>query len=618
VSEQFTSPRPAAGPGGADEPTRTDLPTVSGPASAPSTPDGGESAEQSQGAPRRDRRRVLAIAGGAAVAVLAVLYGGAVLAFGGEIPRGTTVAGIEIGGLSEAAAIDKLNAGLAGRLAEPIKLTAGEDSVELDPKTSGLGVDIPATVDDVAGGASPAALWRGMVGGGSSDLVKTADKDALAASLQGVADQLDRAPVDGTVGFADGAVAATPAQVGRALDKEAAAGVIGATFLDSTDPVELPMTESQPTVDQADVDKAVAEFAQPAVSGPVTVVAGDERAVITPSVLTQALTLTPDAEGVLQPALDGEKLLAAGESVFGDLASGAKDASVKIENNRPVVVPGQSGQGIAAADLSQAVLAVLTKSGDERTATVTLSTVEPELTTEQAAALGVASVISETTTSFPYAAYRNTNIGRAAAKIDNTFLKPGDTFSLNKIVGERTEANGFTTGWTIQQGVLKEDLGGGVSQVATTTFNAAYKAGMEDVEHKPHSLYFDRYPAGVEATVAWPSVDLKFTNDTPYGVVVDTVFSAAPAGGSGSLTVKIWSTPYWNSDIQTSGRYAPTTHGVVYDTSPTCEAQAGQDGFQIDVKRTRTAAGEAPKTDKRHVVYNTGSKIVCGPAPAGG
>ena len=108
MSEQFTSPRPGGRPGGADEPTRTDLPTVSGPAYAPPSPDGDESAEQSPGAPRRDRRRVLAIAGGAAVAVLAVLYGGAVLAFGGEIPRGTTVAGIEIGGMSQAAAIDKL------------------------------------------------------------------------------------------------------------------------------------------------------------------------------------------------------------------------------------------------------------------------------------------------------------------------------------------------------------------------------------------------------------------------------------------------------------------------------------------------------------------------------
>ena len=82
-------------------------------------------------------------------------------------------------------------------------------------------------------------------------------------------------------------------------------------------------------------------------------------------------------------------------------------------------------------------------------------------------------------------------------------LKPGDTFSLNDIVGERTAANGFTKGFIISDGVFTEDFGGGVSQVATTTFNAAFFAGLEDVEHKPHSFYIDRYPVGREATVAW-------------------------------------------------------------------------------------------------------------------
>ena len=90
-------------------------------------------------------------------------------------------------------------------------------------------------------------------------------------------------------------------------------------------------------------------------------------------------------------------------------------------------------------------------------------------------------------------------------------LKPGETFSLNDTVGERTEANGFTKGFIISDGIFKEDLGGGVSQMATTTFNAMFFAGLEDVEHKPHSFYIDRYPVGREATVAWGAVDLRFT-----------------------------------------------------------------------------------------------------------
>ena len=99
-------------------------------------------------------------------------------------------------------------------------------------------------------------------------------------------------------------------------------------------------------------------------------------------------------------------------------------------------------------------------------------------------------------------------------------LKPGETFSLNDTVGERTGENGFTKGFIISDGIFKEDLGGGVSQMATTTFNATFFAGLEDVEHKPHSFYIDRYPVGREATVAWGAVDLRFKNDTPYGVLI--------------------------------------------------------------------------------------------------
>ena len=115
--------------------------------------------------------------------------------------------------------------------------------------------------------------------------------------------------------------------------------------------------------------------------------------------------------------------------------------------------------------------------------------------------------------------------------------------------------------------------------------------------------------------MAWPSLDLKFKNDTPYGVVVDTAFSASAPGRQGSLTVRIWSSPYWTTNIQTSERYAPVKHGIEYNTSPECEAHAGQDGFQIDVTRTRNAPDKGTKTDKRHVVYKAGAQVVCGPKP---
>ena len=101
--------------------------------------------------------------------------------------------------------------------------------------------------------------------------------------------------------------------------------------------------------------------------------------------------------------------------------------------------------------------------------------------------------------------------------MDRTLVLPGKVFSLNRTVGERTEARGFAAGYIINNGQLEVDFGGGVSQLVTTTFNAAYFAGLEIVEHHPHSFYISRYPEGREATVAWGVKDLRFRNDSPNG-----------------------------------------------------------------------------------------------------
>ena len=143
-----------------------------------------------------------------------------------------------------------------------------------------------------------------------------------------------------------------------------------------------------------------------------------------------------------------------------------------------------------------------------------LTGAKAKFSTADAKKLGIKQVTGEFTTYFPYLPYRNVNIGRAAELINGTLLKPGEIFSLNGVVGERTAANGFTEGYIIEEGKFRKELGGGVSQSATTTFNAMFFAGLKDIQHQPHTLFIDRYPPGREATVAWPSLDLKFQNDT--------------------------------------------------------------------------------------------------------
>ncbi len=221
--------------------------------------------------------------------------------------------------------------------------------------------------------------------------------------------------------------------------------------------------------------------------------------------------------------------------------------------------------------------------------------------------------MSTFTTYFPYAEYRNVNIGRAAEIVNGTILEPDEIFSLNGIVGERTVENGFTEGYVISDGILVTDLGGGVSQMATTTFNAMFFAGLKDIEHKPHSFYIDRYPVGREATVAWGSVDLRFQNDTPYGVLITASVTPSTPTSSGVVTVSMWSTKHWDITTSASERYnftSPETRRV--DTLQ-CHPNEGYGGFDIDVWRyfRKPGSSELVRQEKFHTSYIPSDTVIC-------
>ena len=244
-----------------------------------------------------------------------------------------------------------------------------------------------------------------------------------------------------------------------------------------------------------------------------------------------------------------------------------------------------------------------------RVATVALSTVQPKLTTDKANTLGIKEVVGTFTTHYPYAAYRLQNIHRAADLINGKTLLPGEIFSLNQTVGERTAANGFAIGFIINNGKFEKDFGGGTSQVATTTFNAAFFAGLKIIEHKAHSLYISRYPAGREATVAWPDLDLKFQNDSGHAVVIITSYT------SSTVTVTIWGTKIYDIESESGPRYHETGFATQYDPTPTCLPEGGVDGFDIDVTRVFKQGGVVVKREPFHTHYAPTPQIYCRAAP---
>ena len=108
------------------------------------------------------------------------------------------------------------------------------------------------------------------------------------------------------------------------------------------------------------------------------------------------------------------------------------------------------------------------------------------------------------------------NVQLVARLIDNHFIAPNEEFSFNGTTGDRNAAKGFLEAPVIINGELKTGLGGGVCQVSTTSFNAAYEAGLPITDRTNHALYISHYPQGRDATVNYPDTDLKFVNDTDH------------------------------------------------------------------------------------------------------
>ncbi|WP_203336113.1 VanW family protein [Nocardioides limicola] len=539
---------------------------------------------------------------------------------GENVPRGMTVAGVDIGGHTPERAAEVLKAGLADRELATMTVSVDEVTREIPARRLGLSVDHEASVAAAGAGASwhPVRLWDYFTGGRNLDPVIVIDHSRLDEQLDGFDEQVSVEPVDAAVTFRAGRFETTDPAPGRALDRAGARAAIEAAYLGDDPVARLPFTPLAPEVGEEALTAAVDGFANPAVSGPVRLMFGNSPVRLNPRDFTAALRMVPE-EGALSPRVR--------KRVFANLLDThlseddkPVDATVRIVNSKPEVIPAKPGVSYDVDEVASVFLEVLTASGDDRRAEVPATVAEPEFSTADAEALGIVEQVSTFTTYYPHSTYRNVNIGRAAELIDGTLLKPGETFSMNDTVGERTRANGFTEGYIIRNGVLVQDLGGGVSQMATTLFNAMFFAGLKDVEHRPHSFYIDRYPEGREATVAWGILDLKFANDTEHGVLIQSRIVPSTPSRRGEVTVTMWSTKTWDITAVKSGRSRVTQPTTRYIQEPGCEPHRGWSGFDVTVTRHFHRPGNSAivRSEPFFTRYNPSDSVVCGPPPSQG
>ncbi|MFB9954619.1 VanW family protein [Cellulomonas denverensis] len=557
---------------------------------------------------RRWWRPVLIVAG--VLVVLGGAYVGGAYALADRVPRGTTVAGIEVGGMSAQDARTALTEGLAERSSQPITVTAREVSGTVDPATAGLTFDVEATVDSLTGiDLRPQRMWQHLAGGGAESPVTEVDEGLLDAAIEDLSGSLTLAPVDGSVVFVDGQPQGVAAVDGWSLDTEGARSTLEDGWLTEALPIELPSDTVTPAITQDEVDRVVRDVASAVVSGPVTVSVAGQNAELPVDVVTAAASFVPqDSQLVLQ--IDGAALVEQVVSRTTDLLTTAADATFEFQDGAPVIVPGTPGTTLDPAALATAV-ATAASSTSERTATVELVESDPAQSTQALEELGVKEAISEFSTPLTSEPRRTQNIAAGAAAINGTLIRPGETFSLTEALGPIDAAHGFVQAGAIVNGEHSDAWGGGLSQLSTTTFNAAFEAGMEDVEHTPHSEWFQRYPAGREATLYTGSIDMKWKNTSPYGVLVQAYVA------DGKTWVRLWSTHHFDVEITSGAKTNVVSPTTVYNTSPTCSAQsAGNPGFSISVTRNVLLNGQVQSTDNLSWRYKPQNRVVCGPDPA--
>lgn len=445
--------------------------------------------------------------------------------FSGDVMPGVRVDGVDVAGLDEEAAYREISA-LAAEL-ERAPLVVSIDGVRhtADPTLVGVDVDEGATLR----AARMAARSRNPVEQTAGAVLRRFRDDDVAlrveysrAGVEGLLDGWQAATLDGmTEGdlrFEGTTVVVIEPQAGRGIQREGAKALIDSQLRGADrSPITLPTGTVAPAVSRSEVERA-ATAARELLGRSSTIVAPPARVEVTPELLAAALG-TERRGTRLELVIDPARLRTALGPQLAAIETPPADATFEVSSDGSVhVVPAVAGRQLDMEAVAAAILA------GEAQIDATLVDVVPERDTAWAESLGITHQVSSFTTRHNSGEERVKNIHRAADLIDNWVVEPGEVFSLNEAVGPRTAERGFVNA-PVWYGEFTEDLGGGVSQLATTLFNAAWFGGYEDVFHKPHSIYISRYPMGREATVDFHGVDLRFRNDTAAGVLVRTSYS---------------------------------------------------------------------------------------------
>ena len=525
---------------------------------------------------------------------------------GGQVPRGVHVGGVDLSGDTR----DEARTRLAQAARSTFTLRATDSVLTLPVADSGLTLQLDPTVQ-----AALTATWwdllRSRLGHRRNvSPVLQVDEQRLAGSLATLAKRYDRPVREGTVVFDGVRPVAVRPQDGHRLDQPGTGAALRQAFPGPLDvPAAVAVTATRTT--EASVMRALETVAAKAVGAPIKVLVGPHSVVVQPLDVARSLRFTAQDSGELTPVVDSKSLVKALGTRLVAAQAGPRDATFDVSSGTPVLVPSLDGAQFKVEDLVSSVAGLLT-SPVPREARLPATLTPPRVTSARAQQLGIKEQISTFTTRHPCCAPRVTNIHVVADLLDGYLVLPGQTFSLNEVVGKRDPARGFVRAPQIEDGQFTYAVGGGISQFATTMFNAVFFSGLKDVQHVPHSFYITRYPPGRESTVSFPQPDFRFQNDTPTGVLIKASYTAT------SITVTFWGTRTHDIEAVTGPRTRVVDFATQYITRPDCIRGDGEQGFDIEVTRVFSRAGVVVRRQVFTTRYEPEPRFVCGPDPRGG
>ncbi|GAA2493086.1 VanW family protein [Terrabacter carboxydivorans] len=558
----------------------------------------------------RRERRSTALRLLVAAIVLGGGYTGLCLWSSEHVPASVSVGGIQVGGMTPTSARAAIEAGSRTLLATPISLSVpGRDEpVPVVPREAGLAVDADRSLDGLTGlTLDPRVVWDRLTGSVRAPLLTSVDDDALTAYVGRIAPTVAVAPVEGRVTFPGGSVAVDMPVPGHELDVAGTKLALRRAFPDSTQATAV-VRETPPLVSADAVEAMASDFGSTAMSEPLTLVSGTTRARLDPSEFAPTVSVVADASGTLTPRFDETalaRLVASKVKVTTRAASSAR-WEFEADNGKPRLVP--SVDGLTVDENALAARAVTAISGADRTVDVSPAKASPPFTTEDAQKAGVNELVADFSSPFPTNdPTRTNNLVVAAKHLNGTYVPPGGTFSLNAILGERTEDKGYADGTVIIDGRLTRGTGGGISQVSTVVYNLAYFSGVDFLQFSPHAFYIPRYPEGREATVYWPTIDNKWKNDTPYGMLLQTWVEG------GNVHGRVWSTKTWDVTSVKGPRRNIVPPRTIRNDTLKCYPQQPNPGFDVTVTRQwrRPGSTDLVRSEPVTTHYVPEDHIIC-------